>query len=119
MVEPLDEPDTITKQGAWKILLDAGVPLGPARRRPAMPPVPVVAAALLAVGRARERLSRIEIESLRAFLRAWRQHWPSSFDQHLGPEGHALVAALDAERFDPDRYLKLKRIAVEHLARGL
>lgn len=84
-----------------------------------MPPLESVGAATRVVSRQVESLSEVERESLLAFLRAWRQHWRASFEAHAGHDGEALIAVLVKRELDANRYLKLKRIAVEHLAREL
>lgn len=55
-------------------------------------------------------------ECLFAWLRAFRHHWPDRFVQILGDTGTAALAALDNQTDDSNRYLKLRRIAVENLA---
>jgi hypothetical protein len=57
-----------------------------------------------------------QVEPLLAWLRGWRHHWPRSFAATFGAAGDTLVARLQARGVDPDRYLKLRRIAVENLA---
>ena len=55
-------------------------------------------------------------EPMLAWLRALLLHWPSRFRELAGPEGERLIAELEARLFDPNRYLKLRRIAIENLA---
>lgn len=55
-------------------------------------------------------------EPLLAWLRGFRQHFPGEFAQLLGTAGEAAITRLEAFPFDSNRYLKLRRIAVEHLA---
>ena len=63
-----------------------------------------------------EGLDRTMRECLFAWLRAFRHHWPEHFEQILGHPGIAALAALDDPAADSNRYLKLRRIAVENLA---
>jgi hypothetical protein len=55
-------------------------------------------------------------ESFLAWLRAFQHHWPDQFVQLLGQYGADLIARLTTLDFDPNRYLKLRRIAIENLA---
>lgn len=119
VTRPTAGPDPSTFDGAWQILIQSGVPIGVARCRREVPPLELLAKAVLRIGEAAARLSFLERECLHAFLRGWRQHWRSSFDEHLGAAGPALIAALDSPDLDAGRSLKLKRIAVSHLARAL
>lgn len=57
--------------------------------------------------------------ALLAYLRAFRHHWPAAFGELLGEEGEKTIAELSARRVDPNRYLKLRRIAIENLATRL
>lgn len=58
-------------------------------------------------------------EPLLAWLRAWKHHWPEQFQRTLGATGERCLARLEAAPMDPNRYLKLRRIAVENLSRLL
>lgn len=53
---------------------------------------------------------------LLAWLEAWRHHWPSAFERELGNSAAELCDSLRELPFDENRYLKLRRIAVENLA---
>jgi hypothetical protein len=55
-------------------------------------------------------------DALWAWLRAFRQHWPKRFEETLGSTGDAALEALARRPCDPNRYLKLRRIALEQLA---
>ncbi|MHB1846607.1 MAG: hypothetical protein ACYCWW_17440 [Deltaproteobacteria bacterium] len=99
--------------GPWKVLEEAGVPIG--ALRPAKP----------RSGRSlrealREALSapapESSLEALWAWLRAFRQHWPARFSACLGEDGLAALRELSARPFDENRYLKLRRIALANLA---
>ena len=50
---------------------------------------------------------------------AWHQHWPDSFASELGDDAEAVVAWATLNAIDENRYLKLRRIALENLARIL
>ena len=54
-------------------------------------------------------------EALLAWLRAVRHHWPQRFEELGGEAGTGLILALEAGA-DPNRTLKLRRIAIENLA---
>lgn len=101
----------------WEILIGAGLPDGPPR--PVSGP--------LAVGPLRDAMRSLvvvlpeprEREILAAWLGAFRDHWPRAFAEVLGPEGEGALARLLAQPIDGDRYLKLRRIAIENLSRLL
>jgi hypothetical protein len=102
----------------WNKLIALGVPDGPIR--------PVGTGAISsaeAPGLLREVMDRgpaaRECELLLAWLRAWRHHWPASFDEVLGEVGRDSLARLEQAEVDPNRYLKLRRIAIENLAQRL
>jgi len=54
-------------------------------------------------------------EALLAWLRALRHHWPQRFDELGGEAAACLIRALEVDA-DPNRTLKLRRIAIENLA---
>ena len=74
----------------------------------------------------REALSSIEVDALSevqqvvlvAWLEAFRHHWPDRFARDLG-DYEELRNALHRRPLDQNRYLKLRRIAVENLAAAL
>ncbi len=79
-----------------------------------------VLASLKVVLEARARLTPRERDALEAWLAGWRDHWPSSWER----EGLALEVAgsglrLGPDPADPGRFVKLRRIALEGLARWL
>jgi len=90
----------------WQILRDGGLPL-------AIEPSGVnrthreLAAAIC--GAIAEEPSGREAEVLAAYIFAWHHHWPASFASEMGGEAKVVV----------NRYLKLRRIALENLARIL
>jgi hypothetical protein len=95
---------------AWQILHRAGVPL----LAEASGPAPSAGEIGLAVREVLQTSPRgREAEALAAFLFAWQQHFPTSFAEAL--DGEALVWA-QRQLTDPNRYLKLRRIALAHLA---
>ncbi|MFL6200457.1 MAG: hypothetical protein ACJ76J_14865 [Thermoanaerobaculia bacterium] len=66
-----------------------------------------------------ERLEPSRREPLLAGLKAWKHHWPEQFQRTLGSVGERCLAKLETVPMDPNRYLKLRRIAVENLSRLL
>jgi hypothetical protein len=104
-------------QFAWEVLTDAGVPDGAPRTPPRAPlDAGLVPQALSAISERADELAPHELECLAAWLSAFQHHWPDRFGSILGAVGaraHALVSPYDV---DPNRYLKLRRIAVENLA---
>jgi len=56
-------------------------------------------------------------EPLLAWLSAFRHHWPDTWKRELGAPGVDLLERLSAAPYDANRYLKLRRIAIESLAR--
>lgn len=103
--------------GAWDTLKDAGLPDGAIRQMPGGP---------LAQGRVRAAMSETagnlrhldptRREPLLAWLAAWKHHWPERFREALGPVGDSCLAQLETEPIDANRYLKLRRIAIENLS---
>lgn len=100
-------------------MIDAGVPDGAARPAPTRLDLSRVTKAIRDLGPNAASVEPDQVEPLLAWLRGWRRHWPRSFAASLGADGDSLIARLEARRFDPDRYLKLRRIAVENLSRVL
>jgi len=106
---------------AWEILCAWGVPAGAIRKIPSGPlPAEQVAEALRTLVDANlGELDRPQRECLFAWLRGFRHHWPRRFEAILGSTGHAALVALADAEADPNRYLKLRRIAIENLAASL
>lgn len=103
-------------QDAWQILRDSGLPLalpvsGVVRSLEELASATRAAIAQQPVGR--------EAESLAAFVFAWHHHWPGSFERELGPAAATVVDWASRNAMDEGRYLKLRRIALENLARIL
>lgn len=101
---------------AWQILRDGGLPLaieGTGKRRRADELARALEVAVAEDPRGRDA------EALAAFVRAWQHHWPRSFDAELGDRSAPVRAWADGAILDRDRYLKLRRIAIENLSRIL
>ena len=65
--------------------------------------------------RVQPHLDPTETDVLAAWLSAFRHHWPSAFAELLGEVGEASLQIL-LPKVAPDRYLKLRRIAIANLA---
>jgi hypothetical protein len=100
---------------AWEVLEAAGVPVGAPRVPGEMPPDAELRQALRSA--ISMPASTASWEALRAWLSAFRQHWPRRFALGLGPEGAAALSFLGGRSFDANRYLKLRRIALAQLVR--
>jgi hypothetical protein len=101
---------------AWQILRDGGMPLAIARSSHTRTPAEIAVAIRAAIA---EQPSGREAEALAAFVLAWHQHWPASFATELGDDAKACVAWAARTITDDNRYLKLRRIALENLSRLL
>ncbi|MEE8409516.1 MAG: hypothetical protein V3T05_07920 [Myxococcota bacterium] len=102
----------------WKLLVDLGLPDGAAKpRSSARLPVKRLRAAVLEEAGATTKPRHTEL--LLAWLSAWRRHWPSAFIEVFGQAGVDLIVELRSRPHDPNRYLKLRRIATENLAQIL
>lgn len=66
-----------------------------------------------------ELIPNRESEILFAWLMAWRHHWPNRFTETFSENGASLLIRLQQTTIDPNRYLKLRRIAIENLAQIL
>jgi hypothetical protein len=100
----------------WQILRDAGLPLalpvsGVTRKLEELAAATRKAIAQQPTGR--------EAEALAAFVFAWHHHWPGSFERGLGSDAPSTVDWAARNAVDEGRYLKLRRIALENLARIL
>lgn len=99
---------------AIEILARAGAPVGPPRVLPtSLPDDAELRRATLWVA---SQLAPAELVPHVAWLSAFRHHWPTRFVALFGPSGEALLAQLRCAVDDENRYLKLRRIAVENLA---
>lgn len=98
---------------AWQILRDGGVPLAAPRRRFATQPGVLADSAREVIeGSMVER----EAEALAAWLLAWRDHFPTSFHQCFDCDESSIVAWATGHATNPDRFIKLRRIAIENLS---
>ena len=104
---------------AWNILRAAGLPDGGIRPVASAPAKVIVLGALTDVAARLHELSARDREVIFAWLRAYRQHWPTSYAEVLGHMGDHVLAALAHDPFDGNRYLKLRRIAIDNLARAV
>ncbi len=91
------------------------MPDGAARPAPSRPLVGIREAVCELDATASDIPSR-NVEPLLSWLRAFESHWPERFDAELGDAGRNLIAQLESRSPDPNRYLKLRRIALENLA---
>jgi hypothetical protein len=98
---------------AWQILRDGGLPL--AAPRSGVHPEPAALAAAVRTAIASNPDGR-DADALAAFVFAWHHHWPTSFATELGGASADVLDWARAHTPDADRYLKLRRIAVENLA---
>jgi hypothetical protein len=104
---------------AWEVLEEAGVPTGPPRPARAILDDPRLRCALEELAGHPDAVAPALREPLLAWLNALSRHWPSRFDAVTGTGGRALLASLSAMPVDANRVLKLRRIAIDNLARSL
>lgn len=97
----------------WQILRDGGLPLSLPRSgsTPSVEELGDAARAAIAASPGGR-----EADALAAFLLAWAQHWPTSFRAAHGEDAASVAAWASAHTTDENRYLKLRRIALENLA---
>lgn len=57
-----------------------------------------------------------DAEALAAWLFAWAHHWPSSFAASFAADHDEVLAWASRAAIDDNRYLKLRRIAIENRA---
>jgi hypothetical protein len=102
---------------AWTVLVSAGMPDGAIRTAAGSGPDPAAVREALrtVVGRDAPLRDR-DREPLLAWLRGFRQHWPSAFASTLGDVGRDALGSLEDGPVDANRYLKLRRIAIANLA---
>ena len=99
---------------AWQILRDGGLPLGQPSsgvRRTAheLATATRAAIALDPTGR--------EADALAAFILGWQHHWPACFAAELAADAGDALAWAARNVVDANRYLKLRRIAIENLSK--
>jgi hypothetical protein len=100
----------------WQILRAGGVPLAlPVSELKVRADDLAVAARTVIATQPGER----DAEALAAWIFAWQHHWPRSFIASLGVHAAAVTEWAARHARDKDRYLKLRRIALENLARIL
>lgn len=100
----------------WKVLVEAGVPHGAIRPPPTCLNEAQVRTAVRKIFSQVDALERRERDALHAWLRGFKRHWQKGFERILGDDGDRLLAKLEEDSPEDNRYLKLKRIAVENLA---
>ena len=100
----------------WQILRDGGVPLAlPTSGLTVRADDLAIATRAVIAGRPTGR----DADALAAWICAWQQHWPQSFLEALGPDATEVNEWVAGHQIDANRYLKLRRIALENLARIL
>ena len=99
---------------AWEVLGRGGLPLHADRSGAIPSPAEMAEAALRLI--AAPELSERERESLGAWLRAWKAHWATSFDDAFAAEAPRVLDWAEDATPDANRYLKLRRIAIARLA---
>lgn len=97
-----------------EIMARAGVPIGPPR--PVAAPLPDDDQLRQAAFWVASHLSPAEATPHVAWLSAFHHHWPTRFQAVFGQRGEELLVALRRAVEDENRYLKLRRIAVENLS---
>jgi hypothetical protein len=113
----------------WDQLIAAGLPDGPAGLRVALGsdmagstgPIPTldnaaIRTAILAVIQTWATLPLRERELFVAWFAALAQHWPTKAQQIAGSEFTRIHELVLNEVVDDNRYLKLRRIAIERIA---
>jgi hypothetical protein len=58
-------------------------------------------------------------DALCAFVLAWKRQWPRTFARVFGDTAETTQAWAEAAIDDPNRHIKLSRIAMAHLAKIL
>lgn len=97
--------------------MDAGLPDGAIRPKPVGPLAPDPLRDALSETEAElDLLDARRLDPLLAWLKAWKHHWPARFQEVLGTTGDRCLARLSMMPIDPNRYLKLRRIAIENLS---
>jgi hypothetical protein len=104
----------------WQLLTSAGLPAGAVRPKPSGPlDFEGLAAALVRVVADLDRLEPSRREPLLAWLKGWSHHWPTQFQRTFGEAGKRCLRHLEEYPVDVNRYLKLRRIAIENLSNVL
>lgn len=97
----------------WQILRDGGLPLA-LPRSGNRPTIEQLATALRTAIDSEPRGR--DADALAAFAAAWSQHWPTSFAHACDERVLEVEAWIRNHTPDRNRYLKLRRIAIENLA---
>lgn len=101
---------------AWQILRDGGLPLAIPRSGERCTSRELARSVRSAI--AGSPTGR-DAEALAAFIFAWHHHWPQTFATELGADVADVLGWASRSAIDDNRYLKLRRIAIENLARIL
>ena len=100
----------------WQILRAGGVPL-------ALPVSSLEVQADDLAGATRAAIAQHpsgrDADARAAWIFAWQHHWPRSFAAALGADAPSVAEWASRHELDVNRYLKLRRIALENLARIL
>jgi hypothetical protein len=96
---------------ALQLLRDAGLPLAMPRRMVSLAPAVIAGAVRRVIAEAPTGRVR---DALAAYIGAWADHWPETFARVLDDEVSTWARLVAND--DRDRYLKLRRIALENLA---
>jgi len=101
----------------WEKLIPMGLPYGAPRTHDELAfSMEGARRSLEAIEEDLEQLDPALREPLMAWLCGFRQHWNSSWTRGIGAVGDRLIEELDRLPLDPNRYLKLRRIAIENLS---
>jgi hypothetical protein len=101
---------------AWSLLCASGLPDGPLRPAPRSLAEAQLASAVQLVGRSLSQVPEHRRDALLAWLAAFHHHWRVSFDRMLGADGELLLLELRIGCSDANRFIKLRRIAIENLS---
>ena len=101
---------------AWKVMMESGLPDGPPRPKPTQLDAQRLKNALRQLMDEFDHLGERKQELLRAYLKGFRHHWPRRFTEILGSVGERCHARVEGTEVDPNRYLKLRRIAIANLS---
>ena len=97
----------------WQTLRAGGVPLATEAAAALPSQVDLAESARAAIATSP---SGRDAEALAAWLFAWAHHWPSSFAASFAADHDEVLAWASRAAIDDNRYLKLRRIAIENLA---
>lgn len=100
----------------WQILRNGGLPLA-IERSGTLPTAGELSAATRAA--LAENPTGRDSEALAAFMFAWHHHWPRVFQAEFGDASRDLLGWAARQFSDDNRYLKLRRIAIENLSHVL